>query len=156
MSGSVTNQRKVNNVQAGCAQSLLTNPQPQSELPDQWGQGAQGGVLSRVVMVHPLSCHARLMWMSVSLSSPVQVMTEDISQRNRTRPGFAPFSRNLDGATGWKSEAEIFYDKTLHWQLAPITVCCLCWALIIGDVDSDSMHYVCIYLIAESVVCCNV
>lgn len=27
---------------------------------------------------------------------------------------------------------------------------------IIGDVDSDIMHYGCIYLIAESVVCCNV
>ena len=42
MSGSVTNQRKVNKVGAGCAQSLLTNPQPHSELPDQWGTGGSG------------------------------------------------------------------------------------------------------------------
>ena len=130
MSGSVTNQRKVNNVQAGCDQSLLTNPRPQSELTDQWWTGGSGW---GVVMVRPLSCHTRHVDVSVPVLTcagqdwrHVQVMTS----LKGAGPDQVCTSQPVTGATKWKSEAEIFYDKTLHWHWSLSVVCAGPWSLV--------------------------
>lgn len=130
MSGSVTNQRKVNNVQAGCDQSLLTNPRPQSELTDQWWTGGSGW---GVVMVRPLSCHTRHVDVSVPVLTcagqdwrHVQVMTS----LKGAGPDQVCTSQPVTGATKWKSEAEMFYDKTLHWHWSLSVVCAGPWSLV--------------------------
>ena len=39
-------------------------------------------------------------------------------------------SQPVTGATKWKSEAEIFYDKTLHWHWSLSVVCAGPWSLV--------------------------
>ena len=142
MPGSVTNQRKVNNAQAGgqgrvrTSQSLLTNQRPQSELPDQSGAGQRGGVLSWYThfLVTPVSCS------NMSVTFVINVMTEDVSLRRQHQTSHWTVRDRRE----IRSRNIPFDNKTLHWH----------WSLSVpGSSVMLTLIFciVCIYLIAESV-----